>query len=204
MKVENRIEWIARQCRGKDVLDVGPCGFSWRPDLSWFKKEWVHSVIQENARSVLGIDISKEGIERARRFGYNDIIYADAENFSLGKKFDVVFAGELIEHLSNPGLFLRHAKKHLRRGGKLVLTTPNARHPHRWIFDETMTSPYHLQLYTMQVLKQLLRANGFGKIEEYYLEENTRTLKGKLYTKLFLPLFPKFACALGVVARVRK
>lgn len=203
MKVENRFEWVAKQCRNKDVLDVGPCGFSWLPDLGWFKKDWVHATIAKNAKSVMGIDTYKKGIERARKFGYNDIIYRDAENFSLDRKFDVVFVGELIEHLSNTGLFLRCAKKHLRRGGKLVLTTPNARHPQRWIRDKAMNS-HHVQLYTMQVLKQLLRANGYGKIKEYYLEGNIRTLKGKLYAKLFLPFFPKFALTLGVVAEVRK
>lgn len=203
MKVENRVEFVRGQCKSRDVLDIGPCGFSWLPSLDWFKRDWVHAVIARNAKSLMGIDINREGIERARKFGYRDIVYADAENFSLGRKFDVVFAGELIEHLSNPGLFLHRAKQHLRMGGKLVLTTPNARHPGRWIKDKAM-SPHHVQLYTMQVLKQLLRANGFGEIKEYYLEGNARTLKGKLYIKLFLPFFPKFALALGVVAKVRK
>ena len=135
--------------------------------------------------------------------GYNDIIYGDAENFSLGKKFDVVFAGELIEHLSNPGLFLRCAKRHLRENGKLVLTTPNARHPLHWIKDRA-SSPYHVQLYNMQILRQLLQRNGFNHVEGYYLEGNPRSLKGKLYLKLVLPFFPKFALRLGIVARVNK
>ena len=200
MKVENRVEWVIKQCKGKDVLDVGPCGFSWLPNLDWLKRNWVHAVIARSAKFVVGIDTYKRGIERARKFGYNDIVYANAENFSLGRKFDVIFAGELIEHLSNPGLFLRCAKEHLRGGGKLVLTTPNARHPQRWIRGKAM-SPHHVQLYTMQVLRQLLRLNGFGNIKEYYLEGNIRTLKGKLYAKLFLPLFPKFALTLGVVAK---
>jgi len=203
MKIENRVDWIVEQVRNKDILDVGSCGFSWMTRPSWFERDWVHAVIVRNARSVLGIDIYKEGIERARKFGYHDIIYADAENFSLNRKFDVIFAGEMIEHLSNPGLFLHCAKRHLRKGGGLVLTTPNARHPQRWMWDKAM-SPHHVQLYTMQVLKQLMRANGFGKIKEYYLEGNIRTIKGKLYTKLFLPFFPKFALALGVVAKVKK
>lgn len=203
IKVENRVEWSAKQCKGKDVLDVGPCDFSWMPDLDWFRKEWIHAAIVENARSVVGIDIFREGIERAKQFGYGNIIYANAENFNLGKKFDVVFAGELIEHLSNPGLFLNCAKRHLRKGGKLILTTPNARYPQRWMRDKAMNS-HHVQLYTMQVLRQLLQLNGFGDIKEYYLEGNIRTLKGKLYAKLFLPLFPKFALALGMVAKVKK
>lgn len=203
MKVETRVDFVGKQVKDKDVLDVGSCGFSWRINLEWFRKEWIHSIIKENARSVLGIDISKRGIERARKFGYHDIVYANAENFDLGRRFDVIFAGELIEHLSNPGLFLRCARKHLRKCGKLVLTTPNARHPGRWMRDRVM-SPHHVQLYNMQVLRQLLQSNNFGDIKEYYLESNARTLKGKLYITLFLPFFPKFALTLGVVAKVKK
>lgn len=39
--------------------------------------------------------------------------------------FDYVTAVEVIEHLENPMHMIREAKRVLRRGGKLVLTTPN-------------------------------------------------------------------------------
>lgn len=198
-RIRSRVKWAAKQVRNKDVLDVGSCDFSWMPKQA----KWMHAVIKRNAKSVVGIDIFKEGIKIARQLGYNDIIYANAENFSLGKKFDVVFAGELIEHLGNPGLFLSCAKKHLRKNGKLVLTTPNARHPMFWI-SEKKHSPCHVQLYTMQILKQLLQQSGFDVVTESYFGGNPRTLKGKLYENIFLSLFPEFTMTIGVVAKVRK
>ena len=47
------------------------------------------------------------------------------QNFDLGRTFDTVFAGELIEHLGNVDGFLSSARRHLEPGGQLVLTTPN-------------------------------------------------------------------------------
>ncbi|HQU83935.1 MAG TPA: methyltransferase domain-containing protein, partial [Pyrinomonadaceae bacterium] len=44
----------------------------------------------------------------------------------LDEKFDVIIAGEMIEHLSNPGLFLRGIKRFMNDDTKLVITTINA------------------------------------------------------------------------------
>ena len=46
-------------------------------------------------------------------------------DFSFNKKYDVVLAIEVIEHLENPFHFIRSLKKHLNPGGFIVLTTPN-------------------------------------------------------------------------------
>ena len=53
-------------------------------------------------------------------------VAADAEEFDLGRSFEVVWAGEIIEHLSCAGGFLDAARRHLEPGGRLVITTPNA------------------------------------------------------------------------------
>ena len=44
----------------------------------------------------------------------------------LGRKFDVIVTGEILEHLPNQGLFLENAERHLKKKGVQILTTPNA------------------------------------------------------------------------------
>lgn len=39
--------------------------------------------------------------------------------------FDVVYSGEVLEHLLDPDTFLRHVRRVMRPGGLLVLSTPN-------------------------------------------------------------------------------
>src|SRR5438128_1471300 len=41
------------------------------------------------------------------------------------ERFDVVCAVEIIEHLENPRHFLRECQRTLKRGGLMVVTTPN-------------------------------------------------------------------------------
>src|SRR3989344_3969940 len=99
--------------KGKDVLDVGCI----EHDLDRKNKEriWVHDFLRENAKNVTGIDILEDDIKKLKWQGY-DVHCMNAEKFNFNKKFDVIFAGELIEHLSNPGLFLEKCKKHLKKG----------------------------------------------------------------------------------------
>ena len=109
--------------KNKDVLDVGCV----EHDINRMHKEriWVHDFLREHTKHVTGIDILKEDVKILQKQGY-DVYCQSAESFTFKKKFDVIFAGELIEHLSNPGLFLQQCKKHLKEKGKLIITTPNA------------------------------------------------------------------------------
>lgn len=201
MKVENRTEWIAKQVGGKEVLDVGVCGHIWKNDLNWLHSEWLHFTVEKEAKTVVGIDIYKEGIRKARELGFN-IIYGNAEVYISDKKFDIVLAGDVIEHLNNPGLFLNCVKKNLKKNGKLILTTTNTRHPNEWLTMKAYR-PDHVQLYNAPTIENLLRRHGFYA-EIHYLESSPKTLKGKIYVNLFLYLFPKYSCSLGVVAKVKK
>lgn len=193
MKVENRIEWIVRQCQKQDVLDAGCVGMA----IPYNYPEWLHGLIRKHAKFVLGIDSNLEKIKQLRKAGYN-IKFADAENFSLSRKFDVIVASELIEHLSNPGLFLKCARSHLRRGGRLVLTTPNARFPGNWFFEQSQD---HVCIFTMQLLRQLLQKNSFKIISACYLNWSaSHSFLGGIYRRIFLHFFPIYADTIGMIA----
>lgn len=116
-RTDTTLEWV----RGPSVLDVGCTGHVVEIDSPL----WLHKRLREGFPSVTGIDISAENVDLLRRHGFGDVHVQSAESFELDKKFDTIVAGELIEHLANPGLFLRQAREHLKPGGRLVLTTPN-------------------------------------------------------------------------------
>lgn len=75
--------------------------------------------------------------------------------------FDLIFAFELIEHLTpEEGLALVNAlRTHLSPQGVLLLGTPNLYHPHRYFGDLTHKTPYKYE-----ELGALLRLGGYTKL----------------------------------------
>ena len=85
----------------------------------------LHDHLIENTKSeIQGIDILEEEISKMREEGYN-VRVGDAEAFESSTEFDVIVAGEVIEHLKNIGNFITNIERNLSPGGKLILTTPN-------------------------------------------------------------------------------
>lgn len=139
--------------------------------------QWLHGRLREHFPSVVGIDISAENVDVLRRRGFNNLHVQSAESFALDETFDTIVAGELIEHLSNPGLFLKQARAHLRPSGKLVLTTP---HPFSLLdisyalvkFPKTCQNTQHTCWFCPQTMKELvgrcgLRVEHFELVDDY-------------------------------------
>lgn len=113
--MDSREKIIEPYIKGKKVLDLGVGDTDYR---------FLHKFIKENSKFVLGVEIENKRAEKLIKEGYN-IKIGNAENIDLKEKFDVVIAGDLIEHLDNPGMFLNNVKKHLRKKGIFICNTPN-------------------------------------------------------------------------------
>lgn len=165
----DRLKTISDLCRGKRVLDIGCVGH----DLNFrWKSIWLHEILRKCAASVTGLDYDAESVAQLQREGYTAVC-ADATDFELGQTFDVVVAGELIEHLANPAGFLACTKKHLSPDGLLVLTTPNAQGLcyclQNLVLGHELENPDHVCFYTPRTLACLLRKCGFEMINAVYI-----------------------------------
>ena len=92
------------------------------------------------------------------------------------ESFDYVISFQVIEHIKNDKEFVAEVSRVLRKGGKFIVSTPNA--------PMSLTrNPWHVREYTAEELKALLSTNfsniemmgvsGNEKIMEYY-EANRR------------------------------
>lgn len=160
---------ILKLCKNKNVLDIGCVDHAADAEKHDF---WLHKKIKKVAKSLTGLDYEKAELEKLNKKGYN-IKYGDAENFNLKKKFDVIVAGELIEHLFNVGNFLDSVKKHMNKNSILIMTTPNAFAYRRMIGSLLLGSlgenREHVAYYSDTVMKQLLIRKGFKNIKIEYL-----------------------------------
>jgi SAM-dependent methyltransferase len=95
---------------------------------------WLHGRLAAVAAECVGVDVLPDGVEAMRDLGYQALVHDLGTG--LGPvadlaPFDVVVAGELIEHVESLGMLFDVARDALVAGGELVLTTPNPYAPHR-------------------------------------------------------------------------
>ena len=179
----DRILAIKRACQGKKVLDLGALDET-AYDAKQGHGTWVHEEIAAVASEVIGIDSSCILPASGLRITPNAIIYPgdimalDAWLGSGPEKDsflpDVVVAGELIEHLPNPLMFLKKLKAIDRLDGKtLILTTPNATAIHNCLIglvSRESTHQDHLCILSFKTLTTLCHRAGFSawQITPYY------------------------------------
>jgi SAM-dependent methyltransferase len=116
----SRAYQIVPYVQGPWVLDIGCAGHVPEPH----SPSWLHGVLRTNFPHVVGIDIDETNVRQLQALGYQDIYLQSAETFALPQKFNTIVAGEVIEHLANPGLFLERVAAHLAPGGIAIITTP--------------------------------------------------------------------------------
>lgn len=165
MTTNYRLDTIRQKTRGKKVLDVGCVDHRSSNEQG---EAWLHKVIREQAAELVGLDFEADEVDKLNARGYN-IVHGDAEVKDLGQCFEVIVAGELIEHLENPGRFLRNMRKHLVPGGEIVLTTPNPFYPKRLMEilggGKALVNPQHVSWFCPDTLKTMMLRTGFVDIE---------------------------------------
>lgn len=156
-----RIREILDRVDGGRVLDVGCVQHD---PATRHDPNWLHQHLYRVADDVVGVDIDEDGIEDLQDAGYRATV-ADAESLALEGEFEYVVAGEIIEHVSNPGLFLDAVRERLTDDGQLILSTPNpwcwARLKHLVRSDVVPCNPEHTHYQDEQTLRQLLARHGF-------------------------------------------
>lgn len=115
------------------------------------------------------------GRSTSRAQGY-PLIRGDAETVRLDRTFEVVFAGELLEHLTCFTQFFDTVRAHLDPGGSLVLTTPNAFGVSNFVYrlgGAVRVNDDHTCWFCRDTLRQLLAKNGFTMEQLTYLRSES-------------------------------
>ena len=107
---------------------------------------------------ITALDISTVVIEKAKKINpHIKFIVDNAQNPSLVGKWDILFAGEIIEHLPHPREALLKWNDLVKQGGYLVISTPN-RHFSR-------KTQEHISLLAIKEMEKMLRQLDFRIVE---------------------------------------
>lgn len=219
LKLVQRLEVIRELCRGKRVLHLGCTNFPYTKQAIEHNM-LLHFELENIASHVTGFDYDQEGLDILAAHGSTDLFRADLEKLDevlCDEKFEVIVAGEMIEHLNNPGLFLHGIKRFMAEETRLVITTINAYCALRIAIygvrgnggTNEPVHPDHIAYYSYSTLRLLLERHDFNvddfmfyDIGNEHRPHNRAILN--IINDIAVKLSPQLADGIIAVCRVKK
>jgi 2-polyprenyl-3-methyl-5-hydroxy-6-metoxy-1,4-benzoquinol methylase len=153
-------KYSAKSLSKSAVLDIG-CGYGYL--LNSFK----------GAKEIYGTDISKEAVEMAKKQNpsFNVSVADILKPSKLNKKFDLILAINVIEHLTNPKLGVKNIKSLLNNDGLVIIHLPTINNElSNWIYGKTYAKDStHVFRPTGEEVKELFNNEGFELLQESYM-----------------------------------
>ncbi len=158
-------------------------------------------------------DIAQEALIIAENRGLKTISMDFNETFPImSEEFDLIIAGEVIEHIFDTDKFLSECFRILKRDGSIVITTPNLatlKDRVRFLFGKMprQINPHdkylklHIRPFTYVGLKRALNNSNFKikKLKSNYLVFPLPN-EGSFMVRFLGILFPKLSSSLIVLA----
>ncbi len=168
IKVLRNIFVNVLKCRKEtQILDIGS-------NISMFGEIFK----PDDCPQITAFDISTIVVQKAKKINpHIKFVVDNAQNPSITGKWDILFAGEIVEHLPCPQKALSNWNNLLKQEGYLVISTPN-RHFSR-------KTEEHISLLTIKEMGKMLRQLNFRIVEIIGID-------------IFIPFFDRF---LGGVAK---
>ena len=155
-----RVESIVRVCteygvERDNILEIGP-GYGL----------FLEEMVKKNFfKEVVGIEASDTLYETAKKKGFS-VYNGTFEEMEIDELFDVIVSFEVIEHIFDPGEFLKKCYKNLKENGVLIMTFPNYNgfdiSTLREVSDSI--SHTHLNYFNEKSISLLLEAAGYTDI----------------------------------------
>lgn len=171
----SRQNLILTRCQGKRVLHLG-CVDAGLLEERFARGELFHQKLHHVASELWGVDIDGSGITFLRDHGFANLVMADVcriDDLSQIPRgvFDILVAGEVVEHLDNPGVFLDNLKTFMTHDHtELIITVPNAFRIDSllWLLRGVeYVHPDHNFWFSYVTATNLLRKRGFMLTELY-------------------------------------
>lgn len=169
--MDERVNFILSACSQKRVAHIGCADFPYT-ERRLREGRLLHGELLKVASDVVGVDVSADGLAILRREFPSRLFVTPDEFSALNFVPDIIVAGEVIEHVENPGQFLAFLTSVAGQATKLVLTTPNAysiKGALRSVGGSEYCHPDHVVLFSEKTLTNMLRRYGWTvDLLDYY------------------------------------
>ena len=175
-----RMDLILGACVGKSVLHLGCTNYPYTREAIE-RGMLLHHRIQDVASELYGFDYDQKGIDILAAGGTKNLYRTDLEDLAsveLERRFEVIVAGEIIEHLVNPGLFLSGIRRFMGPETSLIITTVNAYSATRFLtyslrgkggYNEPV-HPDHVAYFSYKTLGKMVEKGGLAVREFYFYD----------------------------------
>jgi hypothetical protein len=152
-KVLDRVKFILDRCKGKKVIDIGGSG-----PMSKLLKEVAYTTTVDRKDADICLDVEKDELPKG--------------------EYDIILCGEILEHLSNAGIFLDKLHKY---NLPIIITVPNAFGNNRARVGIENVNKEHVAWYSYYTLKVLIERHGFTLYEWYWYNGKPYTAEGIIF-----------------------
>lgn len=147
-------------------------------DVGCSSGEFMHYA-QLEGFDAYGVELNRRTVEVARGHGLNVFNgYLEDAKYS-SDFFDVIFLGDVIEHVPSPQKLIQECTRVLKKGGVIVISTPNLdcawSKSTFWLYRlfkipwSSVTPPYHLFQFSVGNLYRLMRTHHYSQVESFFL-----------------------------------
>jgi 2-polyprenyl-3-methyl-5-hydroxy-6-metoxy-1,4-benzoquinol methylase len=168
---------------------------------------------KKKTNSVFGVESS---VTAAKRAGKKGVKVEQGDFMEITpfpkEKFDVIVAGEIIEHVFDTDLFVKKINSMLKKNGLLIITTPNVASLPRRVMLLLGINPVlenrvmvdvtagHIRYFTFPELHKLLEDHSFEIMHSKSDVLNFNN-QGTLFSTLIPKLYKRFGRSIMVVAK---
>jgi ubiquinone/menaquinone biosynthesis C-methylase UbiE len=177
-------ESIITKIPGQDlnILDIGSGG-------GWIKNKLSDKNITLVDLSYKNLSIIKNNDQNRPGF----YLVADAHGLPFkDESFDIIIISEVLEHLNNPGLAISNAFRVLKKGGKIIITTPYNEIIRYYLCihcNQKTPANAHLHSFNEEILSDILKKANISSFE-FYKMGNRHFLKFRIsYILKYFPFF---------------
>ena len=129
-------------------------------EIGAFEGDFLLKVKNRFGWNLHGVEMNSVAAEITRSKGMK-VVSASAEDVDLevfGKKFDIIYLGQVFEHFESPVKILSKLEQALKPDGIILITTPNLNSFQRKMFGPTWAhwhAPYHRNIFSVSSINKI-------------------------------------------------